>query len=141
MWFLEDVAVDHAALAHLQDVALLTAMRLQEASQLRPQIAARNLARCAGPFAEDLADHVLRLADHHLELADALVALAATAATASRDAQQEQVRRVQLRIDYQEAQAARALDQFATAALTGTWSTATTAATPAIGASSPWAPL
>ncbi len=126
--FFEDVVVDHGALAHLQDVALMAAVALQEASQRRPQIAAVNLARCAGPFADDLADHVIRLAANQRELGEALLALAATAATASVDARSEQARREQFRMDYHEARAAEVLAEAAkaaamagvTAAVTGT---------------------
>ncbi len=130
IWFFEDVVVDHGALAHLQEVALHTATRLQEASQRRPQIAARNLARCAGPFAEDLADHVIRLANRHLELAEALVTLAATASSASAEAQQEQARRELLRTEYRAAQAAEALARSAASAVSAT----ITAAAPGLAA-------
>jgi hypothetical protein len=141
MWFFEDVDVDHGALAHLHDVALRTATRLQEASQRRPQIAARNLARCAGPFAEDLADHTIRLANHHRELAEALVTLAATAASAAREAQREQARREQLRLDYRATQAAEALADAAAAALTGTMTAPAASAAAMAGPWNPEAPL
>lgn len=129
MWFFEDVAVDHGALARLHDVALFTAARLQQASQQRPMIAAHHLARCAGPFADDLANDVIRLAARHAELAEALLQLAASASTASVDAQQEQARRVQLRVEHESAQAARALAQAASGAFADLWG-AGTAPTP-----------
>ena len=93
----EDVAVDHATLEQLGDVAARIADVLEDTATSRLRIGAAGLARCAGPYAEDLADSLGRVAAAERSLASACRDLAALAAERSVTARQEQARRDALR--------------------------------------------
>jgi hypothetical protein len=92
-WFAEDLVVDHAALEQLGDVAGRTATVLEETATARLRIGAEGLARCAGPYAEDLADALGRVAAAERALAAACRRLAALALARSAEARREQARR------------------------------------------------
>ena len=92
-----DVVVDHVALEQLSEVATRTALVLDDTATSRLRVGAAGLARCAGPFAEDLADALGRMAAAERALAAACRHLAALAAETSAAARQEQARREALR--------------------------------------------
>ena len=95
--FAEDPVVDHATLEQLGDVATRTAIVLEETATARLRVGAEGLARCAGPYAEDLADALGRVAAAERALASACRRLADLAASRSTTARQEQTRRDALR--------------------------------------------
>lgn len=110
-WFFAAVPIDAAALASLRAVALGAASALDAAADRRLRSATVGLARCAGPFADDLAEALLRAAARDRALADDCRDLAARAATAVDAGAAEQVRRRTLQDVYRaelERDAARA---------------------------------
>jgi len=99
-WFFDPVLVDHAALDELRHAALRTATALEGSADERIAAAGLRLRWCAGPFADDLADEVLRADGEDRALADACRALAAAADAAGDAALAEQRRRLELQDAY-----------------------------------------
>jgi len=120
-WFYEDVAIDRAALAWLTTVALQTATALDDTATEYLRSGVAGLGRCAGPFAEHLADSVSRRAARQAELAGSCRRLAQQAAQAGVDARTEQLHRLALRDAYE---AERHRDDHAAAATAAGHSTA-----------------
>ena len=96
-WFFADTRVDHAALELLHQAAAQAGRVLEAAGQSRLHSGTRHLARCAGPFADDLAAEILRRAARDEQLAEQCHRLAQLALDAADAARAEQVRRESLR--------------------------------------------
>ncbi|MEZ5233093.1 MAG: hypothetical protein AB7W59_29590 [Acidimicrobiia bacterium] len=100
-WFYDEVAVDHAALFALQQAATAAAAAVERAAAERLRTASQHLRYCAGPYAEDLADAVLRAGAVDGDLIERCLALAAQAVAAGDAARTEQARRLALQETYE----------------------------------------
>ena len=99
-WFFEDATVDHAALEELGRVAAAAALLLDDSAAERLRLGAARLAFCAGPFADDLADELVRRSAEARDLADQCRGLLSSVVAAGEDARAEQARRDGLRDTY-----------------------------------------
>lgn len=117
-WFFDPVPVDHAALDELRRAAEQAADAFDRAADERLAAAALRLRWCAGPFADDLADEVVRVAADDRALADACRVLAAGAAAAADAATAELHRRLVLQDSFR-AELARDAARTRTAAVGG----------------------
>ncbi len=100
-WFFDDAAVDHAALDELARAAAAAAMILDDSAHERLRLGAARLLFCAGPFADDLADDLIRRSAEARELAEQCRRLANAAIGAGQAARTEQSRREGLRDSFQ----------------------------------------
>lgn len=93
----QDVEVDFAALDWLVTVSRRTASALEQVAADRRRAVTAKLARCRGPFVQQLQEQALRRTAEELELAECCRRLAEVALAASAVAYRDQVARVQLR--------------------------------------------
>ena len=102
-WFYDNTAVDYAALHTLVEVAQAAGTALEGTARTRLRCGATNLARCAGPFAEDLAAQLERSTRRDEELAQRCRRLAQLADQASQEAWADELHRDALRGDHEAA--------------------------------------
>lgn len=93
----QDVEVDLDALEWLATVSRRTAAILEQIAEDRRRAVATRLARCRGPFAEQVQDQVLRCAAEEVALAERCRRLAELALDAAVAARRDQVALLQLR--------------------------------------------
>lgn len=124
-WFFDDVAVDHLALSELAQAADGAAVALETVAAQRLAGAAERLRCCAGPYAEDLVDALVRADGDDADLVAACRALAAAARAASDQAVAEQRHRLALQDTYTAELARDAARAVAAGSGTGTAGTVT----------------
>ena len=94
--FFQNVGVDFEALDWLVTISRRTASTLEQVAEDRRRAAAAKLARCRGPFVQQLQDQVLRRAAEELALAERCRRLAEVALDAAAAASRDQAERLQL---------------------------------------------
>lgn len=98
-WYVDDVSFNHAAADALCDAAAALAQHLEAASIARYRAGRVALEHCAGPFADELEQQLLRCCQEGAELADELWSMVGEVRATQRLAAAEQRNRVAARTE------------------------------------------